>query len=881
MGYGTGVGVLVDTDGDGVVDGKAVTLKQGAGSTFTLTGSTLTIAATGSSGGDITSVSLATDSGTATVLTGAADFTVSGGEGIDTSASGTTVTITAETATSSNLGVASFATADFTVTAGAVTIKAAGVDLTAQVTGTLPIANGGTGATSLNDLITLGTHTTGDYTQSITGGTGITVTGGTGEGSTPSIAVDGTIATTTYVDSVAQGLDVKTEVVVATTANITLSGEQTIDGILTSTSRVLVKDQTSATENGVYVSAAGAWARATDMDASSEFASTFIFVTSGTTNADTGWVCTVDTDFVLDTDNATFTQFSNAGHITPGDGLDKTGNTMSLDLKANGGLVIESTEVAVDLGASSITGTLAIGDGGTGATTLNDLITLGTHSTGNYVATVADAGNSRVTVSGSGSETAAVTLDIADNAIGMDQLADITRGSIIYGATASNTPTLLAVGAANTVLMADGTDVSWSAITLGTHTTGNYVATVADAGNSRITVTGSGSETAAVTLDIADNAVGVAQLAHGTQGDILYYGASGAPALLAAGTSGHFLKTQGAGADPVWAAASGGGGNAFTIIAVSGQNNVEADSATDTLTFVAGAGMTITTDDAAGSVTFASSGSSKWGYDATATTKLQPSDTITTTITEVALIQTEDAASSGEATDDGTGEGIDTASGVAFRPNITVVTRDAATGDKRYVVDAEDHHILVMNMNATTGAINAAAAVVTVNLPNASNFVGRELKISWYGASDPASLGANDVVFVKPDGDDAILYGNIMWDTGLAAGDTTGVATSLGGNGLIIGPRAASDANWYHMGIYNISSITIQCVDKATMNAAGTYDINTWVSDGVAAFVPDLVAGSHAWIITSLCSYGVLTTSNTMGTNYKMGMMASVPDPAP
>ena len=64
----------------------------------------------------------------------------------------------------------------------------------------------------------------------------------------------------------------------------------------------------------------------------------------------------------------TFAQFSGAGQIIAGDGLDKSGNTLSVDLKSNGGLVIESTEIAVDLGASSITGTLAVSDGGTGST---------------------------------------------------------------------------------------------------------------------------------------------------------------------------------------------------------------------------------------------------------------------------------------------------------------------------------------------------------------------------------------------------------------------------------------------------------------------------------------------------------------------------------
>ena len=59
---------------------------------------------------------------------------------------------------------------------------------------------------------------------------------------------------------------------------------------------------------------------------------------------------------------------------TAGDGLDLTGTVFSADLKANGGLVIESTEIAVDLGASAITGTLAVGDGGTGATTLTGIL---------------------------------------------------------------------------------------------------------------------------------------------------------------------------------------------------------------------------------------------------------------------------------------------------------------------------------------------------------------------------------------------------------------------------------------------------------------------------------------------------------------------------
>lgn len=139
-------------------------------------------------------------------------------------------------------------------------------------------------------------------------------------------------ATKAYVDSVAQGLNVHDAVAMATTENITLSGEQTIDGILTSADRVLVKDQTDPKENGIYVSAAGAWTRATDMDGAEEVAGSFVFVTGGTVNSNTGWVCTNEPEsVVLDTDNITFSQFSDAGYIDAGTGLTKSGNLLSVD----------------------------------------------------------------------------------------------------------------------------------------------------------------------------------------------------------------------------------------------------------------------------------------------------------------------------------------------------------------------------------------------------------------------------------------------------------------------------------------------------------------------------------------------------------------------
>ena len=209
-----------------------------------------------------------------------------------------------------------------------------------------------------------------------------------------------------YVDGVAQGLDVKDSVVATTTANGTLStafaNGQSIDGVTLQTGdRILIKNQTTASQNGIYnVNASGAPSRATDMATGANAAGAFVFVEQGTVNAENGFTCTSDTgSAVVGTNNLTFAQFSGAGQIIAGDGLDKSGNTLSVDLKANGGLVIESTEIAVKLDASSITGTLAIGDGGTGATTATAALTaLGLSNYAKTLIDDADAAAARTTL---------------------------------------------------------------------------------------------------------------------------------------------------------------------------------------------------------------------------------------------------------------------------------------------------------------------------------------------------------------------------------------------------------------------------------------------------------------------------------------------------
>lgn len=122
------------------------------------------------------------------------------------------------------------------------------------------------------------------------------------------------------VDAARTGLDVKVSCRVATTANITLSGTQTIDGVaVVAGDRVLVKNQTTASQNGIYFCAAGAWTRATDADADAEVtAGMFTFVEEGTTNADTGWVLSTNQPITVGTTSLTFTQFSGTGAGVPG-----------------------------------------------------------------------------------------------------------------------------------------------------------------------------------------------------------------------------------------------------------------------------------------------------------------------------------------------------------------------------------------------------------------------------------------------------------------------------------------------------------------------------------------------------------------------------------
>ena len=397
------------------------------------------------------SFTLSDGSNTDTFNTGET-LTFTAGEGTDITVSNNTVTIVGELATTSNAGVASFASADFAVSgAGEVTIHAVS---NAQLAGSIANAK-----LASSGQLTLGSTTLelGTTDTAIAGLTQVTIDNVDINGNTISTTdTDGNLvldpngsgavnvnsskiinvtdptnaqdaATKAYVDASVSGLDVKESVRIGTTAaldtvtysqsagTLTRSGNGSINDssglgqsiTLTTNDRVLVKDQAETRQNGIYVvttvgsgSAAFVLTRASDANVASEITGgTFTFVEEGT-NADNGYVFTHDgtptiNDSTLSNNTQlTVSQFSGAGQITAGTGLTKSGNTINvvggttIDADANaihvnssgtanqillsaGTVGSEATYGALPLGNSnSVTGTLTVANGGSGATSL-------------------------------------------------------------------------------------------------------------------------------------------------------------------------------------------------------------------------------------------------------------------------------------------------------------------------------------------------------------------------------------------------------------------------------------------------------------------------------------------------------------------------------
>lgn len=220
---------------------------------------------------------------------------------------------------------------------------------------TAPTATAGTNTTQLatTAFVTAADNLKANLASPTFTGTPLAPTAAVGTNTTQ---IATTAFVTTAVDAARQGLDVKDSVRVATTANITLSGTQSIDGVaVVAGDRVLVKNQTTATQNGIYVVASGSWTRSTDADNTPDGEVTsgmFTFVEEGAANASSGWVLSTPNEITLGTTSLTFVQFSGAGQVVAGSGLAKVGNTLNIGTASASRIVVNADNI--DLATTAV-----------------------------------------------------------------------------------------------------------------------------------------------------------------------------------------------------------------------------------------------------------------------------------------------------------------------------------------------------------------------------------------------------------------------------------------------------------------------------------------------------------------------------------------------
>ena len=504
---------IYDTVGGAVTSGTGITVTNsdaGNSSTINITNTAVTAGSYGS-GTEIPTFTVnaqgqLTAAGTASVATtlnitadsGTNDgvallsetLTIAGGEGIDTVVSNNTITIAGEDATTTNKGIASFATANFNVSSGAVSTK--------NITlGTTTLTNGSTSNTlaGLQQLDVDNVRIDGNTISATDTNGGITLApNGTGHISanfakiqnvaTPVNAQDA--ANKEYVDAVAEGLHIHASAKAATTttleihsggsatydngtagvgATITLStGISILDGYsLINGDRVLIKNQANAAHNGIYVrTSATVLTRAIDFDTPAEVVSgDFLFVSNGTVNGKSGFVQVIPM-VTFGSTNITFEQFSGAGTYTAGQGLSLTGTTFDVVLQTSGGLEIVSDE----LGLKSTTA-------GNGLTFSSGVLSVG--GTADRITVSADAIDIASTYAGQNTITTLGTIasgtwqgTTIGTIYGGTGNTSYSIGDLLVGA-AANALNKLSIGTTGKVLQSNGTTLVYGDVDGGTY----------------------------------------------------------------------------------------------------------------------------------------------------------------------------------------------------------------------------------------------------------------------------------------------------------------------------------------------------------------------------------------------------------------------------
>ena len=419
-----------------------------------------------------------------------------------------------------------------------------------------------------------------------------------------------------YVDNFVAGISWKEPVLVATTANITLSGTQTIDSVaVVAGDRVLVKNQSTAADNGIYVVASGAWTRAVGADDYAEYEGAVVFVISGSGNAGTTWYCSAQPGGTLGVTALNWFSLSISLTYTAGTGLTLTGTqfsitnttvtagayggaskTLSATVNAQGQLTaLSETAIAISNTQVSGLGTMSTQNANNVAVTGGSIdgTTIGS-STASTVRGTTITATTQFDGPGTGLSGTAASLSIGGNA------GTVTNG-VYTTDTGTVTNTMLAGSIANNKLLNSSITINGNTVSLGGSTTvtaqnpyaltigtglsgtsydGSAAVTIANTGvlsiagtanqitasastgavtlslPSTINVNISGNAATATSATSATSATTATNIAGGASGSLPYQTGSGATSLLAIGSTGQVLKVVGG--LPAWSSDSSG-----------------------------------------------------------------------------------------------------------------------------------------------------------------------------------------------------------------------------------------------------------------------------------------------------------------------------------
>jgi len=713
----------------------------------------------------------------------------------------------------------------------------------------------------------------------------------TGQISTsPTNATD--IANKFYVDTVAQGLGPKAACAVATTANITLSGLQTIDGYTTlAGDRVLVKNQGSSQFNGIYIASASTWTRSADMDVWAEVPGAYTVILNGG-QSDTGWVCTATQTGTINVTAMPWVQFSGTNTYYAGTGLTLASNTFSITPVGTAGTygsasavpvfvtnasgqVTSVTNTSIAINANQITsGTIAsslISGSYTGITGVGTL-TAGTWNatpiTNTYLANSSITINGNlVSLGGSTTVTANTTNSVTFNSSGSGGASPIS-----FNGSASQTISYNTIGAPSTTgTNASGTwgiSISGNAATVtnGVYTTGSY-------SNPAwiISILGSIVSGAVANATLAASATNVAG---GTTGSLVYQTGAGATSFLGLGTTNYVL-TAGATA-PQYVAQStlsvGSASTATTSTNLAGgvAGAIPWQSAPSTTGFTA-AGTTgqVLTSGGTGVPTWTTPVSNATVTDDTTTNGTryplfanQTSGSLTTEYTSSTKLQYNPSTGVFTSTQfSGSGAGLTSIPNSALtNSSITIGSTAISLGGTATTIAGLTSVTSTTFVGALTG--NASSATTATTATNATNIAitDNTSSVSTYypvlsvatTGNNPATTSSTKLSFVPSTG---VLSANGVALTGNLGTVTSVAALTLGTSGTDLSSSVATGTT---TPVITLNVPTASATNRGALSAADWTTFNNKGSGSVTSVAQSFTGG-----IISV-SGSPITTSGTL-----------------